>query len=621
MAHATQQTLNLARKWRPQNFSQVVGQDIPIRMLKNSLYLKKYFPVYLFAGQRGCGKTSTARVFAAALNCLKLPAFQEQPTSQEIPCLECSSCTAMMRGNHPDFIEIDAASNTGVDNVRQIIETASYVPLSGQKKVYLIDEAHMLSKAAFNAFLKILEEPPETVLFILATTELQKIPETVLSRCFQLTFHPISGVFLKEHLRTMCEQEKISIDDDALQILVEETGGCARDAINLLEQVRFSSTHINAEQVLRVLGKVSNAVGLTLFELLLDRKPDQVLTYLHEISFQSIAPLTLWNMLVALCRALLWAKYGVTSIPNSFSKNLATLETLAEKCPLSRLHGIMQLLLSQEALFQQTSQKHTFLEVIMLHMCEQTGTATIPNPPKQHNPNNDNTGPSTPLPAKTATSGPSAASTSSPSLIPSASQSEAYRGTAPKATIEKSETKLVVTIPVDDSVENSEKWKAFVENVLAKSDDQLLNSILMQTRFLGNDSTTGSITIKLSSNSNFFKEKIKESAAMWQEHLKQHFDHFTGFNFAHNAEPVSPKPSPAAQPTIDPSSIKPAAPRPATSQAPNTQYRTFNAPPKKQGPALEPFDVQDKEKWPLANLLTSHFPGTIKKAAKPLINS
>lgn len=608
MAHATQQTLNLARKWRPQNFSQVVGQDIPIRMLKNSLYLKKYFPVYLFAGQRGCGKTSTARVFAAALNCLKLPAFQEQPTSQEIPCLECSSCTAMMRGNHPDFIEIDAASNTGVDNVRQIIETASYVPLSGQKKVYLIDEAHMLSKAAFNAFLKILEEPPETVLFILATTELQKIPETVLSRCFQLTFHPINSIFLKDHLRTMCEQEKISIDDDALQLLVEETGGCARDAINLLEQVRFSSAHINADQVLRVLGKVSNTVGLTLFELLLDRKPDQVLTYLHEISFQSIAPLTLWNMLIALCRALLWAKYGVTTIPNSFSKNLETLQALATKCSLGRLHGIMQLILSQEALFQQTNQKHTFLEVVMLQICEQTGTPNAPGQPKQYNPNNDSPGTSTPPPAKITSPTPSA--------LPA--QSEQHM---PKATIEKSETKLVVTIPIDDSVENSEKWKAFVEKVLAKSDDQLLNSILMQTRFLGNDSTSGSITIKLSSNSNFFKEKIKESAAMWQEHLKQHFDHFTGFNFAHNAEPVSPKPSPAAQPTIDPSSIKPAAPRPTASQAPNTQYRTFNAPPKKQGPALEPFDVQDKEKWPLANLLTSHFPGTIKKAAKPLINS
>lgn len=602
MTNATQNSLNLARKWRPQNFSHVVGQEIPIRMLKNSLYLQKYFPVYLFAGRHGCGKTSTARVFAAALNCLQLPRFQEQPVGNEVPCLACTSCTAMIRGNHPDFIEIDAASNTGVDNVRQIIETASYVPLFGQKKVYLIDEAHMLSKAAFNAFLKILEEPPATVLFILATTELQKIPETVLSRCFQLTFSAINNVSLQDHLRAICTQEKISIDDEAIQILVEETGGCARDANNLLEQVRFSSSHITADEALRVLGKVSNTVGLTLFELVLDRKPERIITYLQEISFHSIAPLTLWHLLVTLCRAVLWTKYGVTTIPNSFSKQHEALAAQAEKCSLSRLHAIMQLLLSQEALFQQTSQKHTFLEIILLQLCEQTTTPENKNVIKNDPSSDHHTGPSThSAKASHATPTPNIKSTEPAPLARNEGQA--------KATVEKSETKLVVTIPVDSSVENSEKWKAFVENVLAKSDDQLLNSILMQTRFLGNDRASGSITIKLSSNSNFFKEKIKESATLWQGYLKQHFDYFTGFNFAHNAEPVSPKPAPNLSPTIDPASIKPAAP----TQAAKPVYRQYNAPASKQGPALEAFDVQDKEKWPVANLLTSHFPGTIKK--------
>lgn len=602
MTNATQNSLNLARKWRPQNFSHVVGQEIPIRMLKNSLYLQKYFPVYLFAGQHGCGKTSTARVFAAALNCLQLPRFQEQPTGNEVPCLACTSCTAMIRGNHPDFIEIDAASNTGVDNVRQIIETASYVPLFGQKKVYLIDEAHMLSKAAFNAFLKILEEPPATVLFILATTELQKIPETVLSRCFQLTFSAINNVSLQDHLRAICTQEKISIDDEAIQILVEETGGCARDAINLLEQVRFSSSHITADEALRVLGKVSNTVGLTLFELVLDRKPERIITYLQEISFHNIAPLTLWHLLIALCRAVLWTKYGVTNIPNSFSKQHEVLADLAEKCPLNRLHAIMQLLLNQEALFQQTSQKHTFLEILLLQLCEQTTTPENKNTTKNDPPSDHNAGPNT----HSTKASPAAPASSIKNAEPAPL---ARNDEQAKATVEKSETKLIVTIPVDSSVENSEKWKAFVENVLAKSDDQLLNSILMQTRFLGNDRTSGSITIKLSSNSNFFKEKIKESATLWQGYLKQHFDHFTGFNFAHNAEPVSPKPAPSLNPTIDPANIKPAAPTPAAKPA----YRPYNAPAQKQGPSLETFDVQDKDKWPLANLLTSHFPGTIKK--------
>src|SRR5579863_6898764 len=183
-------SLNLSRKWRSQNFDQIIGQDLSVRILKNSLYLGHYFPVYLFAGQRGCGKTSTARVFAAAINCRELSAFQKDP-KKSVPCLVCDSCIAMQEGKHPDFIEIDAASYTGVDHMRNIIESSSLLPIMGTKRVYLIDEAHMLSKAAFNAALKILEEPPATALFILATTNPHKIIDTVRSRCFQLFFTAI----------------------------------------------------------------------------------------------------------------------------------------------------------------------------------------------------------------------------------------------------------------------------------------------------------------------------------------------------------------------------------------------------------------------------------------------
>ena len=167
--------LNLTRKWRAQKFDQIVGQDIAIKMIKNSLYRGQLFPVYLMWGQHGTGKTSLARVFAAAINCDSLTSFQQDPKTATVPCLTCPSCIAMYSGKHPDFIEIDAASNTGVDNVRQIIEAASLLPLMGRKKIYLIDEAHMLSKAAFNAFLKILEEPPASVLFILQRPILKKL--------------------------------------------------------------------------------------------------------------------------------------------------------------------------------------------------------------------------------------------------------------------------------------------------------------------------------------------------------------------------------------------------------------------------------------------------------------
>ena len=180
--------LNLTRKWRAQYFDQIIGQDLSVKMLKNSLYRGHFFLFICFAGQRGTGKTSMARVFAAAINCQVLPLFQKDPKSNIMPCMQCASCLAMHAGKHPDFIEIDAASHTGVDNVRQIIDSAAFLPLMGQKKIYLIDEAHMLSKAAFNAFLKILEEPPMSALFILATTDPQKIIDTVRSRCFQVCF-------------------------------------------------------------------------------------------------------------------------------------------------------------------------------------------------------------------------------------------------------------------------------------------------------------------------------------------------------------------------------------------------------------------------------------------------
>src|SRR5436190_12511038 len=211
-------SVNLSRKWRSQNFDQIIGQDLVVRILKNSLYLNHFFPVYLFAGQRGCGKTSTARVFAAALNCQVLPDFQKNPKKLDVPCLMCASCLAMSQGNHPDFIEIDAASHTGVDNIRNIIESSSLLPLLGRKRIYLIDEAHMLSKAAFNAALKILEEPPATALFMLATTNPHKIIDTVKSRCFQLFFTAISHEPLKNHLSFICKEEKIACSDEALDL-------------------------------------------------------------------------------------------------------------------------------------------------------------------------------------------------------------------------------------------------------------------------------------------------------------------------------------------------------------------------------------------------------------------
>lgn len=574
----TKQNLNLARKWRPQNFDQIVGQDIPIRMLKNSLYLKKYFPVYLFAGQRGCGKTTTARVFAAAVNCQNLEAFQQQPTTK-IPCLQCKSCMAMHATNHPDFIEIDAASHTGVDNVRQIIETSSYMPLAGKKKIYLIDEAHMLSKSAFNAFLKILEDPPETALFLLATTELHKFPETVLSRCFQLTFGPIKKNNLKPYLKQLCTHESIAIDDDALEILIEETDGSVRDALNLLEQVRFSHEQVTSQAVLHVLGKVSNTIPITMFSHVLEQNPTALLTYLQEISFHEFSAQPLWTMIVELCRALIWIKYGVETLPNSFDKNFNELIKLAAKGSIKRLYSTMQLMWEQEPLFLQTSNKHAFLELVLLQLCEQIPASNI------HDMISKTSRHQAPPLSPSSPTRPSTTSYSTPASQPSQAQPAA---------------EAVMPKPKKDS-----PWEKFIFKLQEDGKDPVLTSIFLQAKFAKHDETTGSITLQLKNTSKFLLDKVEESKTIWEHTIKQYFGNFSQFIY-------EKKPEQAAQ--TQPQTAPAAAQAPSYS-APQTQpYQPY----KKKTPMSKPqqvvINVTDKEKWPTSNLIMSYFPGIIKKS-------
>ena len=373
------QNLNLARKWRSKNFDQIVGQDLPVKMLKNSLYLNHYFPVYLFAGQKGCGKTSTARVFAAAVNCEQLPYFQKDPKKALLPCLSCASCVALMAGRHPDFIEIDAASNTGVDNVRQIIDSSALLPLMGRKKIYLIDEAHMLSKAAFNAFLKLMEEPPASVIFILATTDTQKIIETVRSRCFQLFFRPVQDAALLNHLTNVCSTENIASDTDALSLIIKETGGSIRDALNLLEQVRFSDSRVSKEAVYHVLGHLDDTRLLTLFEIILYKSPAEFLQFSQEQGLEKFSAEFLWQRITELLRACIWIKNGIT--PRSFSEYTSQLQFLTRGKSLKHITMLLELFYSNESLFRKTTAQYAFLEVILLRICQKNESNSNSNMP------------------------------------------------------------------------------------------------------------------------------------------------------------------------------------------------------------------------------------------------
>src|SRR5213595_474179 len=237
----------LARKWRPKRFAELVGQEHVVRALSNALDSDRMHHAFLFTGTRGVGKTTIARIFAKSLNC-------ERGQGAE-PCGECAACMDIDAGRFVDLLEIDAASNTGVDDVRALIENAQYMPARGRTKVYLIDEVHMLSKSAFNALLKTLEEPPGHVKFILATTEPEKVLPTILSRCQRYDFRNIPTREIAGHLRDICKQEKIKAGDDALIMVAKAGAGSMRDALSLLDRLlSVGDKELTAETVEQMLG-------------------------------------------------------------------------------------------------------------------------------------------------------------------------------------------------------------------------------------------------------------------------------------------------------------------------------------------------------------------------------
>jgi DNA polymerase-3 subunit gamma/tau len=238
--------LVLARKWRPQGFEDLVGQEPITRILRNAISQGRIAHAYLFSGPRGVGKTSSARILAKALNC------KEGPTP--VPCGVCESCTAIADGSSVDVIEIDGASNNSVDDIRDLRERVKYAPSGGRYKVYIIDEVHMLSGSAFNALLKTLEEPPSHVVFVLATTEMKKIPATVLSRCQHMPFRRISSNIIRERLKAISDSEKIRVSPAALALVARAADGSLRDSLTILDQIASFSSDITEESVKDLLG-------------------------------------------------------------------------------------------------------------------------------------------------------------------------------------------------------------------------------------------------------------------------------------------------------------------------------------------------------------------------------
>ncbi len=330
-------TQALYRKYRPQTFEEIVGQEHVTTTLKHALQEGRVAHAYLFSGPRGTGKTSAARVLAKAVNCLN-----EDVTAR--PDNSCPLCVAVNEGRSLDLIEIDAASHTGVDNIREIIERVNLMPSEGRYKIYVIDEVHMLSTSAFNALLKTLEEPPAHVIFVLATTEPHKVLPTVLSRCQRFSFRRIPAALIKEQLRYIADQEGTEVDDAALARIAQSVSGSLRDAVSLLDQlISSSSARLTVEDVNTFLGAIpTEAIGV-LAEALATSDAKTSLAQISRLREQGVDMQQLAAQLVAYFRdLLLWKVGGEMALPDSDAAYRQQLSAQAQRLSGSQLSRLIR---------------------------------------------------------------------------------------------------------------------------------------------------------------------------------------------------------------------------------------------------------------------------------------
>ena len=333
----------LARKYRPQSFDELIGQDAMVRTLGNAIQRDRLAHAFLLTGVRGVGKTSTARLIAKALNCIG-PDGKGGPTIE--PCGVCEPCVAIAEGRHIDVVEMDAASNTGVDDVREIIEAVRYAAVSARYKVYIIDEVHMLSKNAFNALLKTLEEPPAHVKFLFATTEVNKVPVTVLSRCQRFDLRRISAEQLAAHFAEVAAKEGVDVEPEALALIARAAEGSARDGLSILDQaIAHGAGGVTAEQVRAMIGLSDRGAIRNLLGLLLAGEAQGALAVVKEQYDLGVEPAALLRGLLESVHGITRAKVGGVSDPAQSHEEREAYADWASRLSYALIHRLWQLLL------------------------------------------------------------------------------------------------------------------------------------------------------------------------------------------------------------------------------------------------------------------------------------
>ncbi len=367
----------LARKYRPTNFSDLIGQEVLVKTLSNAIARNRIAHAFLLTGIRGIGKTTTARIIAKALNCIGEDGSKGATIT---PCGKCTNCVAIAEDRHVDVLEMDAASRTGVDDIRDLIETVHYAPANARYKIYIIDEVHMLSKSAFNALLKTLEEPPAHVKFIFATTEIRKIPITILSRCQRFDLKRVSEDMLVKHLRNICTREEIQADDKSLSMIAAAALGSVRDALSLLDQAishaedRDGEIVVTANQVASMLGLSDKHCNFVLLEELLSGNISAAIFQLRQQYAAGAQPDIVLQDLLEIVHIIIQHKTGVEYAAETVAEDdIKIIGNIAAAISVTQLTRIWQLLLKsiQEAQFSANALMVAEMALIRIaHMAE-----------------------------------------------------------------------------------------------------------------------------------------------------------------------------------------------------------------------------------------------------------